>query len=308
MFVDSRAWRTVVDVESVFEFVDELGTGSMAQVFSAVDRKSRASVALKVVPRSALEDAEVLDSLSVEVELLRTLHHPGIVALQEPPVVCDAQSVAVVLERLDGGDVQTLLQHSGALPEARARAIFSDVMQALAYLHEQGIVHRDVKAANLLLTGDGVVKLADFGVAVRLSGTLERRSTAIGTPHWMAPEVIQEGEYCWMADVWSLGITAIELAEMYPPLWHVKPTVRALFRIPTDPPPSLSHPAEWSEEFVSFVGGCLRKDAAERLPCAALAGHPFLCRARISSALILLDCFIAFSSAACTATARKRCH
>ena len=151
MFVDSRAWRTVDDVESVFEFVDELGTGSMAQVFSAVDRKSRAPVALKVVPRSALEDAEVLDSLSVEVELLRALYHPGIVALQEPPVVCDAQSVAVVLERLDGGDVQSLLAHSGALPEKRARAIFSDVMQALAYLHEQGIVHRDVKGENVVL-------------------------------------------------------------------------------------------------------------------------------------------------------------
>ena len=93
MFVDSRVWHAVDDVESVFEFVDELGTGSMAQVFSAVDRKSRAPVALKVVPRSALEDAEVLDSLSVEVELLRALRHPGIVAIQEPPVVCDAQSV-----------------------------------------------------------------------------------------------------------------------------------------------------------------------------------------------------------------------
>ena len=101
------------------------------------------------------------------------------------------------------------------------------------------MVHRDVKAANLLLTAKGTVKLADFGVSVQLQSTLSQRGTAIGTPLWMAPEVIQEGSYSSRADVWSLGICGIEMAQMRPPHWELQPALRALFRIPTAPPPTL---------------------------------------------------------------------
>ena len=279
-YVDSRVWRNVEDVESVFEFVDELGTGSMAQVFSAIDRKSRAPVALKVVPRSALEDAEVLDSLSVEVELLRALRHPGIVTLQEPPVVCDAQSVAVVLERLEGGDVQTLLQHSGALPEKRARAIFSDVMQALAYLHEQGIVHRDVKGENVVLSQQvarGRAKLVDFGTARRLEAGATL-SGLCGSPEYVAPEVAGERPYGRECDLWSAGVLAFAmLTRSYP--FGMGDAAIARSAAFTAGAVELNEHAKWagvSEMAQDLVRRLLVADPSRRLSAADALRHPWL--------------------------------
>ncbi|KAK7063234.1 Myosin-IIIa, partial [Halocaridina rubra] len=151
---------------------------------------------------------------------------------------------------------------------------------AMVYLHENHCMHRDIKGHNILLTDQGAIKLVDFGVSSHLSSTWGRRNTSVGTPYWMAPEVIaceQQLDYSYdvRCDVWSLGITAIELADGEPPLSEIHP-MRALFQIPRNPPPSLDRPVEWSVEFNDFVSECLVKDFEQRPVAKELLHHPFI--------------------------------
>ena len=133
------------------------------------------------------------------------------------------------------------------------------------------------QAGNILLTERGEVKLADFGVAAQMSGTLAKRSTVIGTPMWMSPEMIEAGSYDHRTDIWSLGITALELAQLNPPHFEVSPPVRVLFLIPQLPPPTLEKPELWSSAFLRFVERCLVKEPTERLDAAAALQEPFIC-------------------------------
>eukprot|EP00730_Choanoeca_flexa_P008193 TRINITY_DN12455_c0_g2_i6.p1 TRINITY_DN12455_c0_g2~~TRINITY_DN12455_c0_g2_i6.p1 ORF type:complete len:363 (+),score=63.96 TRINITY_DN12455_c0_g2_i6:34-1122(+) len=139
--------------------------------------------------------------------------------------------------------------------------------------------YSDIKAGNILLTDQGDAKLADFGVAGQVTDQMAKRNTVIGTPYWMAPEVIQEIGYDAKADIWSLGITAIEMAEGKPPHADIHP-MRAIFMIPTRPSPKLSKPSDWSEEFADFISKCLLKDPNKRLSAAQLLEHPFIESAR----------------------------
>jgi len=150
----------------------------------------------------------------------------------------------------------------------------------LEYLHKKKIIHRDVKAANLLLTEKGECKLADFGVSKRLDNTLAKTRTLIGTPYWMAPEVVDSKKrthsgYNYTADIWSLGITCIECADGRPPLAHAHP-MRALFLIPQQPPPTLKNPKIWPTEFVDFLAKCLIKDYKIRPSASDMLQHPFI--------------------------------
>ncbi|KAA0189962.1 hypothetical protein HAZT_HAZT003316 [Hyalella azteca] len=152
--------------------------------------------------------------------------------------------------------------------------------QAITYLHENHCMHRDIKGHNILLTAHGHVKLVDFGVSSHLDSTWGRRNTSVGTPYWMAPEVIaceQQLDYSYdvRCDVWSLGITAIELADGEPPLSDIHP-MRALFQIPRNPPPTLAKSTDWSPHFVDFVAECLVKDFEQRPSSRELLMHPFL--------------------------------
>ena len=170
----------------------------------------------------------------------------------------------LIAARHHGHDRQCLTQQQVA-------AALSGCVEALLYLHRRHKVHRDVKAGNLLLSSDGIVKLADFGVAASINNT-SRRRTVIGTPFWMAPEVITcrrgpsgggSAGYDQLADIWSLGITAIEIAEGQPPHATVSP-LTAIFLIPTLPAPRLSDNSRWSSEFVRFIQLCLNKDPSAR--------------------------------------------
>ncbi|CAM9236364.1 unnamed protein product, partial [Discosporangium mesarthrocarpum] len=155
----------------------------------------------------------------------------------------------------------------------------------LQHLHQQNMVHRDVKAGNVLLTTDGKAKLADFGVSAvmqtfspvcnSLHQEGQKRGTVIGTPYWMAPEIIQELPYDIKCDIWSLGITAIEMAEGSPPLSKVHP-MRAIFMIPSKPPPKLKEESKWTLDFIEFVAACLAKDPESRPTAQDLLWHPWL--------------------------------
>lgn len=158
------------------------------------------------------------------------------------------------------------------------RAVCASIVLGLEYLHGvASVCHRDIKCGNVLLTNDGHVKLADFGVSAELTNTLNKRKTVVGSPFWMAPEVIKESHYDGRADVWSLGITAIEMAEGHPPHSNLHP-MRAIFVIPTKPAPSLQDVDAWSPEMLDFIRCCCKKDPSQRYDSALLAGHTFIKR------------------------------
>jgi serine/threonine protein kinase len=176
------------------------------------------------------------------------------------------------------------------LSETQIAVICREALKALAYLHDQCILHRDIKGANILLTEDGQVKLIDFGVSAVLSSRTEKRNTLIGTPYWMAPEIISnkngKAPYDERVDIWSLGITCIELAEREPPLSEVHP-MRALMQIPIRDPPRLANAKKWSKEFQDFISDCLIKDPKHRQNAQELLQHPFIANAPESSAPII---------------------
>lgn len=177
------------------------------------------------------------------------------------------------------GSVSDIMRLRGEeMSEPQIATIFAGTLRGLNYLHGKKTIHRDVKAGNVLIEETrGVAKLADFGVAGQLSEEVQKRNTVIGTPFWMAPEVIQEAGYDHRADLWSLGITAIEMAEGKPPLSDTHP-MRAMFMIPSNPPPTLKEPlgGKWSDSFHSFLGQCLVKAPDDRATAEQLLEHPFI--------------------------------
>lgn len=180
------------------------------------------------------------------------------------------------MEYCGAGSVSDIMRlRRKTLNEAEMGAIIRDTLLGLNYLHSLKKIHRDIKAGNILLNLQGHAKLADFGVAGQLTDTIVKRNTVIGTPFWISPEVIQEIGYDTKADIWSLGITAIEMAEGRPPHADMHP-MRAIFIIPTESPPALKHPNEWSQEFNDFIAHCLVKKPEERTAAEELLHHEFV--------------------------------
>lgn len=183
------------------------------------------------------------------------------------------------MEYCGGGSVSDIMRlRKKTLTEEEISTILKDTLEGLVYLHARRKIHRDIKAGNILLNSEGHAKLADFGVAGQLTDTMAKRNTVIGTPFWMAPEVIQEIGYDCLADIWSLGITALEMAEGKPPYGDIHP-MRAIFMIPTKPPPSFRNPDRWSPEFIDFVSRCLVKNPEHRSIASTLLQHEFITRA-----------------------------
>ena len=183
------------------------------------------------------------------------------------------------MEYCGGGSVSDIMRlRKKTLTEEEISTILKDTLEGLVYLHARRKIHRDIKAGNILLNSEGHGKLADFGVAGQLTDTMAKRNTVIGTPFWMAPEVIQEIGYDCLADIWSLGITALEMAEGKPPYGDIHP-MRAIFMIPTKPPPSFRNPDRWTPEFIDFVSRCLVKNPEHRSTASALLQHDFITRA-----------------------------
>mmetsp|Transcript_31301 Transcript_31301/g.82040 ORF Transcript_31301/g.82040 Transcript_31301/m.82040 type:complete len:502 (+) Transcript_31301:68-1573(+) len=261
------------DPEDIFDLLDKLGQGAFGSVHKAMHKETKHMVAIKQIPL----DTDLIEIIR-EIKVLGENDHPNVVRYYGSYL--KDSNLWIIMEYCGAGSCADVIRfRQQPFSEPQIATIFAGVVCGLAYLHSKKTIHRDVKAGNILMTTEGVAKLADFGVAGQLSsGDNARRNTVIGTPYWMAPEVIDEDGYDMRADLWSLGITAIEMAEGSPPHSEVHP-MRAMFMIPTSPPPKLKVPDEWSEDFRNFIDLCLVKDPQQRAHAAVLAKQPFVIKA-----------------------------
>ncbi|KAJ0406562.1 hypothetical protein P43SY_004451 [Pythium insidiosum] len=265
------------DPEDVFEIQSKEGAGAFGRVFRACYRRDRTRLAaLKVIPVAleAGQRGEDVENVRREIQFLRECDHPNVVAFYGAYYKDGALWVA--MEYCGGGSVADVCRQR-ALREDEIAVIVRGALRGLAYLHARKKIHRDIKGGNILLTLAGEVKIADFGVSAQLKDTMSRRGTFVGTPYWMSPEMIQDSEYDARSDIWSLGITMIELADQTPPLFDEHP-MRVLIQIPRNPPPQVRQPARWSPLFSQFLAFCLRKNPRERPSALECLEHPFLAR------------------------------
>lgn len=295
-----RRCTPTVDPETVFEVVSFLAEGAYGKVYMGVDRKDGSKWALKLMNA----DPESIRDIQNEVEILKNCNNPFIVGLRG--VYVKHNRVWVAMEYCAAGSLTQMMQVcERALTEKQIAAALRMCVQGLQYLHEQGIIHRDLKGANVLVTEAGECKIADFGVSATIQRTLSRRQiaqskkqTIIGTPCYMAPEVIGGKPYNQKADMWSLGIVAIELATGDPPHWEL-PQMAALGIILNGPPPRLPDSENWSPQFRNFVEVLLDKNPTSRPTCAQLLDHAFLrdARSKASIKAFVQDCFTEMRSA-----------
>lgn len=247
---------------------------SYGKVYKAVAKDTADVVALKVV--SMENDEKDFYELTKEIKILEKCTSPFVVQYYGS-FLYDGQ-IWISMEYCAAGSISDLIElRRRCLGEREIAAVCANVTKGLAYLHANRSIHRDIKAGNILLASNGVAKLADFGVSAQLTNTINKRKTVIGTPFWMAPEVIQESQYDGKADIWSLGITAIEMAEGEPPLSQMHP-MRAIFMIPNRPSPTLKAPEHFSPLLNDFIATCLQKDPQLRPSAEELLRHPFIKR------------------------------
>ncbi|XP_035993496.1 LOW QUALITY PROTEIN: serine/threonine-protein kinase 10-like [Fundulus heteroclitus] len=262
--------------EEVWEIVGELGDGAFGKVFKAQNKQTGVLAAAKVIDTKTEEE---LEDYMVEIDILASCDHQNIVKLLD--AFYYESKLWILIEFCAGGAVDAvMLELERPLTEPQIRVVCKQTLQALVYLHENKIIHRDLKAGNILFTLNGDVKLADFGVSAKNTKTLQRRDSFIGTPYWMAPEVVmcetsKDRPYDYKADIWSLGVTLIELAQVEPPNHEMNP-MRVLLKIAKAEPPTLMQPSRWSPEFSDFLKRCLDKNLDSRWTAAQLLQHSFV--------------------------------
>ncbi|XP_044304451.1 mitogen-activated protein kinase kinase kinase kinase 2 [Varanus komodoensis] len=260
-----------------YELVQRIGSGTYGDVYKARDTETGELAAIKIVK---IDPGDDIGSIQQEITTLRDCRHPNVVAYFGSYLRNDR--LWICMEYCGGGSLQEIYHSTGPLSEKQIAYVCRETLQGLHHLHTKGKMHRDIKGANILLTTNGDVKLADFGVSAELTVSVAKRKSFIGTPYWMAPEVAaveKKGGYNHLCDIWALGITAIELAELQPPLFDLHP-MRALMLMSKSSfqPPKLKDKTCWSVDFHHFLKLSLTKNPKKRPVAEKLLQHPFVCQ------------------------------
>jgi len=255
--------------------LDVVGQGSFGIVCTCVNTSNNKIYAVKFIEINEDDGGDIQNEIDI---LKATALCDNVVKYYD--AYLKENYLMIVMEYCDGGSVLDVMQMCNRpLTEKQIAAVCLHVLKGLHFMHSSKILHRDIKAGNVLLTRQGKAKLADFGVSTKLLTTIQKHKTVVGSPYWMSPEVIVAPNgangYDHKADIWSLGITAIEMAETKPPHYDINP-LRVIFVIPNRPPPTLKPEGNFSNEFKDFVERCLRKNTAERPSAEELLNHPFI--------------------------------
>ncbi|KAM2422529.1 MAP3K epsilon protein kinase 1-like [Malus sylvestris] len=262
---------------------DEIGKGAYGRVYKGLDLENGDFVAIKQVSLENIAQ-EDLNIIMQEIDLLKNLNHKNIVKYLGS--LKTKTHLHIILEYVENGSLANIIKPNkfGPFPESLVAVYIAQVLEGLVYLHEQGVIHRDIKGANILTTKEGLVKLADFGVATKLTEADVNTHSVVGTPYWMAPEVIEMSGVCAASDIWSVGCTVIELLTCVPPYYDLQP-MPALFRIVQDEHPPI--PDSLSPDITDFLGQCFKKDARHRPDAKTLLSHPWIqnCRRALQSSI-----------------------
>eukprot|EP01122_Echinamoeba_exundans_P014147 TRINITY_DN6348_c0_g7_i1.p1 TRINITY_DN6348_c0_g7~~TRINITY_DN6348_c0_g7_i1.p1 ORF type:complete len:1031 (+),score=156.79 TRINITY_DN6348_c0_g7_i1:192-3284(+) len=274
----------VGDPTAYYQQTKKVGEGAAGAVYLATDRQTGKPVAIKSM--NVTQQNRPL--IATEIQIMRTSQHPNVVGFIDA-FLQDQRILYVVMEFMASGSLTDILEYFESnihLNEAQMAFVCRETLKGLAFCHSMQRIHRDIKSDNILLGGDGSVKIADFGYAAQLTNEKSKRATIVGTPYWMAPEVIRGSEYDQKVDIWSLGIMLMEMAEGEPPYMEFPP-LRALFLITTKGIPPLKKQDKWSPELQDFLSRCLEKESADRPTAEELLSHPWMRLADSSQAALM---------------------
>ncbi|XP_057773611.1 MAP3K epsilon protein kinase 1-like isoform X1 [Salvia miltiorrhiza] len=272
----SSAFHKSKTLDNKYMLGDEIGKGAYGRVYKGLDLENGDFVAIKQVSLENIAQ-EDLNIIMQEIDLLKNLNHKNIVKYLGS--LKTKTHLHIILEYVENGSLANIIKPNkfGPFPESLVAVYIAQVLEGLVYLHEQGVIHRDIKGANILTTKEGLVKLADFGVATKLTEADVNTHSVVGTPYWMAPEVIEMSGVCAASDIWSVGCTVIELLTCVPPYFDLQP-MPALFRIVQDEHPPI--PDSLSPAITDFLRQCFKKDAGQRPDAKTLLSHHWIKNSR----------------------------